>query len=182
MLFNETILSGAFLVEPEYHKDARGLFARMFCEEEFAARGLSSRVAQCSLSFNERKGTLRGLHYQAPPHAESKLVRCTQGSIHDVVVDLRRSSPTFRKWIAVELSAVNRRMLFVPEGFAHGFQSLEDHSEVFYQVSVPYRPEAVRGVRWNDSSLGIAWPLADPVLSDRDRSFPDFFEARCEFS
>lgn len=182
MLFNETILSGAFLVEPECHKDARGLFARTFCEEEFAARGLSSRVAQCSLSFNDRKGTLRGLHYQAPPHAEAKLIRCTRGSVHDVIVDLRRNSPTFRKWIAVELSAENRLMLFVPEGFAHGLQALDDGTEVFYQISQPYRPEAARGVRWNDPAFSIAWPLPDPLLSDRDRSFPDFTEAQCAFS
>lgn len=182
MRFTETTLPGAFLVDPEIHRDDRGFFARTFCEEEFSAGGLSPRIAQCSLSYNERKGTLRGMHYQAPPNAEAKLVRCTRGSIHDVIVDLRRSSSTFRKWIAVDLSAANRRMLFVPEGFAHGFQSLEDGAEVFYQISVPYRAEAARGVRWNDPAFAIAWPLPDPVLSDRDRSFPDFSEERCEFS
>jgi dTDP-4-dehydrorhamnose 3,5-epimerase len=182
MHFTETALSGAYLVEPEMHRDVRGFFARTFCEDEFSANGLSPHVAQCSLSYNERKGTLRGMHYQAPPGAEAKLIRCTRGSIHDVIVDLRRSSSTFRKWIAIELSAANRRMLFVPEGIAHGFQSLEDGVEVFYQISIAYRPEAARGVRWNDPAFAIEWPLPNPVLSDRDASFPDFSEERCEFS
>jgi dTDP-4-dehydrorhamnose 3,5-epimerase len=174
MLFVETGLPGAFVIEPERLDDPRGFFARTFCAREFAARGLDPRLAQCSVSFNKRRGTLRGMHYQVPPHAEAKLVRCTAGSIHDVIVDLRPSSPAFRRHASVVLSAENRRALYVPEGVAHGFQTLEDDTEVLYQISEFYAPEAARCVRWNDPAFGIAWPIADPILSERDRTAPDF--------
>jgi dTDP-4-dehydrorhamnose 3,5-epimerase len=174
MLFVETGLPGAFVIEPERLEDARGFFARTFCAREFAARGLDPRLAQCSVSFNKRRGTLRGMHYQVLPHAEAKLVRCTAGSIHDVIVDLRPSSPAFKHHASVVLSAENRRALYVPEGVAHGFQTLEDDTEVFYQISEFHAPEAARCVRWNDPAFGIAWPIADPILSDRDRTAPDF--------
>ncbi|HUN56715.1 MAG TPA: dTDP-4-dehydrorhamnose 3,5-epimerase [Candidatus Binataceae bacterium] len=174
MKFVETELPGAFVIEPEPLRDPRGFFARTFCAHEFAGRGLDPRIVQCSVSFNHRHGTLRGMHYQSAPFEETKLVRCTAGSIYDVILDLRHSSPTFRRWIAVNLSAANRRMLYVPAGMAHGFQTLEDASEVFYQISQPYSPEHARGVRWNDPIFAITWPLADPALSERDRTYPDF--------
>lgn len=175
MIFVPTPLAGAWVVEPERVGDERGFFARTWCAETFAAQGLNPALAQCSVSFNERRGTLRGMHYQAAPHAEAKLVRCTRGALWDVVVDLRPDSPTFRQWFGAELTADNRRMLYVPEGFAHGFQTLEDETEVFYQISVPYVPGAGRGVRWDDPAFGIQWPHADErVMSDRDRGYPDF--------
>ncbi|HEX8723372.1 MAG TPA: dTDP-4-dehydrorhamnose 3,5-epimerase [Pyrinomonadaceae bacterium] len=175
MRFVETPLPGAFVVEPEPAADERGLFARTFCREEFAALGLDTRVAQCSTSYNRRRGTLRGLHYQAEPYPEAKLVRCTAGSVYDVLVDLRADSPAFRRWFAVELTASNRRALYVPAGLAHGFQTLEDDSEVFYQISEFYHPECARGVRWDDPAFGVRWPESDArVISGRDRAFPDF--------
>jgi len=174
VIFTETKLRGAWMIEPERVADARGFFARTFCRETFERRGLAPAVAQCSVSFNHKAGTLRGMHYQAPPQGECKLVRCTMGAIHDVILDLRADSPTFRQWMAVELSADNRRGLYIPEGLAHGFQTLQDDTEVFYQISGPYRPKSARGVRWDDPSFGIAWPRAVSVISERDRSFPDF--------
>lgn len=174
MKFVETELRGAFIIEPERLEDERGFFARVFCEREFAANGLETRFVQCSVSFNRLKGTLRGLHYQAPPHEETKTVRCTSGAIYDVIVDLRRDSPTFRRWTVAEISASNHLMLYVPEGFAHGFQTLRDDTEVFYQMSEFYHPEHARGVRWNDPAFAIRWPLADPIVSQRDAGFPDF--------
>ena len=171
MKFRPTPLEGALVVELERIEDDRGFFARSFCEAEFRARGLNPAVAQCNVSWNRRKGTLRGLHFQAKPHEEAKLVRCTRGAIWDVVVDLRDDSPTRLRWHAVELSADNRLALFVPGGFAHGFQTLQDDSEVLYQMAESYRPELARGVPWNDPKLAIAWPLADPILSERDRSY-----------
>jgi dTDP-4-dehydrorhamnose 3,5-epimerase len=170
--FEPTPLRGAFVVALERVEDERGFFARSYCEAEFRARGLNPAVAQCNVSWNRRKGTLRGLHFQAEPHEEAKLVRCTRGAIWDVIVDLRAGSPTRLRWHAVELSADNRLALYVPEGFAHGFQTLQDDSEVLYQMAESYRPELARGVPWNDPKLGIAWPLADPILSARDRSYP----------
>jgi len=161
-------------VELEQLGDDRGFFARSFCREEFEAHGLDPQIAQCNISFNARRGTLRGMHYQAVPHAEAKLVRCTQGAIWDVIVDLRRDSPSFKRWHAVELSAANRRALYVPEGFAQGFQTLADDSEVLYLMSQFYRPDAARGVRWDDPAFGIEWPIADPQLSVRDRGLPLF--------
>ncbi len=172
MIFSPTPLAGACVVELEPVADDRGFFARAFCREEFEAHGLNPQLAQSNISFNRRRGTLRGLHYQAAPYAEAKLVRCTQGAIWDVIVDLRPDSPSYKRWHAVELSAGNRRALYVPEGFAQGFQTLADDSEVLYLMSQFYRPDAARGVRWDDPALGIAWPIADPQLSDRDRSLP----------
>lgn len=172
MRFHPTPLGGAFVVEPARIEDGRGFFARSFCQEEFRARGLSPVVAQCNLSWNRRKGTLRGLHFQLSPHEEAKLVRCTRGAIWDVIVDLRDDSPTRLRWHAVELSADNRLGFYVPEGFAHGFQTLQDDSEVLYQMAEFYHPDLARGVPWNDPKIGIAWPLADPILSERDRSYP----------
>jgi dTDP-4-dehydrorhamnose 3,5-epimerase len=170
--FAETPLAGAFVVEIEPLKDERGLFARSFCRQEFEAHGLDPAVAQCNVSHNVKRGTLRGLHYQAPPHEEAKLVRCTRGAIWDVIVDLREASKTRLQWFAAELSADNHRALYVPRGFAHGFQTLADDAEVFYQMSEFYRPDGARGIRWNDPSIGIRWPLAEPILSARDRDLP----------
>ena len=176
MIFTETPLKGAFVIEPEIIKDERGFFARTFCREEFAARGLNPNVAQCNLSFNAKKGTVRGMHYQAEPYAEVKLVRCTRGTIYDVIIDLRKNSPTFKKWFAVELAAKNNKMLYVPENFAHGFQTLEENTEVFYQMSEFYRPEYAGGVRWDDPVFGIEWPTGPRVIADKDRNHPDFRE------
>ncbi|HEX8243788.1 MAG TPA: dTDP-4-dehydrorhamnose 3,5-epimerase, partial [Longimicrobium sp.] len=161
MIFTATELAGAWIVDPERLEDERGFFARTFDAGEFARRGLRSAFPQCSVSFNARAGTLRGMHFQAEPHAEAKLVRCTAGAVYDVIVDLRPESPTRLRWIGVELSAANRRALYVPEGCAHGFQTLADASEVFYQISVPYAAESARGVRWNDPAFGITWPAAE---------------------
>lgn len=172
MKFRPAPLKGAFVVELERIEDDRGFFARSFCQEEFRAHGLSPVVAQCNVSWNRRKGTLRGMHFQAKPHEEAKLVRCTRGAIWDAIVDLREDSPTRLRWHAVELSADNRLALYVPEGFAHGFQTLQDDSEVLYQMAESYRPGLARGIPWNDPKLGIGWPLADPILSERDRGYP----------
>lgn len=155
-------------------EDERGFFARSFCQGEFRQRGLDSRIAQTNVSFNRRRGTLRGMHFQARPHAEAKVVRCTQGAIWDVIVDLRPESPTFKHWYGVELSAANRRSLYVPEDFAHGFQTLTEDAEVLYLMSQMYHADAARGVLWNDPAFGIEWPIADPTMSDRDRAFPRF--------
>ena len=167
-------LSGAYLLEIQPLSDDRGFFARTWCSDEARELGLSVDFVQCSLSYNARKGTLRGMHYQAQPHAETRLVRCTAGAIYDVLLDLRSDSPTFCKWLAIELSAESRRSVYIPTGFAHGFQSLSDHSEVFYQISEPYHPDCARGVRWNDKAFAFEWPLEAIILSERDRSFPDF--------
>ena len=172
MRFVETGLPGAFLIEVEAHSDERGLFARTFCGDEFAARGLASSFAQCSTSYNARAGTLRGMHWQDPPHAEAKLVRCTAGAIFDAIVDLRPGSPTRGRWFGARLCAGSRRMLWVPEGFAHGFQTLRDGSEVFYQITSAFAPAAARGLRWDDPAVGIDWPLAPAVMSARDRELP----------
>jgi dTDP-4-dehydrorhamnose 3,5-epimerase len=174
MIFTPTKLAGAYVVEPELREDERGFFARTWCSRELWDAGLNPRLAQCSTSFNKRCGTLRGMHYQAPPHAEAKLVRCTAGAIHDVIIDLRPESSTFTQHVAVELTAGNRTMLFIPEGFAHGFQTLEDNTEVFYQMSDYHAPDCARGVRWNDPSFGIEWPEGERVIAIRDRSYPDF--------
>jgi dTDP-4-dehydrorhamnose 3,5-epimerase len=174
MIFTETALKGAHLVDLERHDDERGFFARSWCAGEFEASGLNPRIAQCSLSFNVRKGTLRGMHYQVKPFEEAKLVRCTRGSLCDIIVDLRPDSPTYARHLSVFLSADNRRMLYVPEGFAHGFLTLEDATEVFYQISELYSPESQRGFRWDDPAFGIVWPEAVQVISERDRTYPDF--------
>jgi len=177
MIFTELALSGAFLVESERLEDERGFFARTFCAAEFAARGLRPPIVQCSVSYNRRRGTLRGLHYQASPHEEAKLVRCTHGAVYDVIVDIRPGSATFRQWAGIGLSAENRRALYVPEGFAHGFQTLVDDTELFYQASAAYVPEAARGIRWDDPALAIAWPpAAARVISPRDLALPTLAE------
>jgi len=174
VIFTETALAGAFVIALERREDERGFFARAWCAREFAARGLEAQVAQCNLSYNRRRGTLRGLHYQVPPHEESKLVRCVRGAIYAVAVDLRAASATFRRHVATELTADNRVALFVPRGFAFGFQTLVDDTEVFYQMSEFYAPEHGRGVRWDDPAFGIHWPLPEPIMLERDRSYPDF--------
>jgi dTDP-4-dehydrorhamnose 3,5-epimerase len=172
MRFTETPLAGAWVIELEELADERGFFARSFCRDEFGAHGLDPAVAQCNVSFNRRRGTLRGLHYQAEPHAESKLVRCTRGAIWDIIVDLRPGSATGRRWYAAELTADNRRALYAPAGFAHGFQTLADDSEVLYQMSEFYHAELARGVRWSDPALAIPWPVPQPIVSERDRALP----------
>jgi dTDP-4-dehydrorhamnose 3,5-epimerase len=169
--FVQLPLPGGWILELERSSDARGFFARCFSADEFESHGLKTSVVQCNISYNSVRGTLRGMHWQAMPHEEAKLVRCTQGAIYDVILDVRRDSPTFGKWHAVELSAANRRMVYVPEGCAHGFQTLVDASEVFYQMSAPYRPEFARGVRWNDPAFGVSWPVPGPVISMKDRSY-----------
>src|SRR5271170_1159779 len=174
MKFIETPLPGAYVVELEAVADERGFFARTWCAEEFQLRGLNSSLAQCSLSSNARRGTLRGMHYQSEPYAESKLIGCCVGAVYDVVLDLRLESPTYLRWFAAELTASNHKMLYVPAGCAHGFQTLMDTSEVLYQISQAYRAESARGVRWNDPRFGIEWPLRDPILSPRDRGFADY--------
>ena len=171
MRFEETPLAGAFVIELEPHADDRGFFARAYCAREFEEHGLEPRVVQANLSYNRSKGTLRGMHYQAPPAGEAKLVRCIRGAIHDVIVDLRPDSPTYLQHVGVDLTAENRRALFVPALFAHGFQTLEDEVEVFYQVSEFYTPGAERGLRHDDPALGISWPLEVSEISDKDRSW-----------
>jgi dTDP-4-dehydrorhamnose 3,5-epimerase len=175
VIFTETRLRGAFTIDVEPHEDERGFFARVWDGEELEAHGLETRVVQSSIAYNHVAGTLRGLHFQAAPFAETKLVRCTRGAIWDVIVDLRRESPTFLEWVAVELTAENRRTLYVPEQFAHGYQTLADETEVWYQMSERYAPDAARGLRWDDPRLGIDWPPTEKrVISARDRSWPDF--------
>ena len=173
MIFVETPLWGAYVIEVEKHEDERGFFARSWCAREFGAKGLDHHLVQCNVSFNKRKGTLRGLHYQTPPNAEVKLVRCTKGSLFDVIVDLRKDSPTFLKWFAIELTATNYRMLYIPKLFAHGFQTLEDDTEIFYQMSEFYEPAASKGLRWNDPRLGINWPVAGRTMSQKDQAYPN---------
>ena len=175
MIFIETKLKGAYLIQVEPFDDERGSFARTFCREEFEKHGLNSFVAQCNISQNRKKGTLRGMHYQIAPHAEAKLVTCLAGSIYDVIIDLRPDSITCCQWVAVELSARHRRsLIYIPEGFAHGFQTLEDDTEVFYQMSHSYVPESARGVRWDDPAFSIRWPEGPRILSERDKNYPDF--------
>ncbi len=176
MIFTETLLKGSFVVEPECHEDERGFFARAWCAKEFKVHGLNLTVVQCNISYSEKKGTLRGMHYQVAPHEEAKLIRCTMGSIYDVIIDLRPTSSTYTKHVAVVLTAQNRRMLFVPEGFAHGFQTLNDHTEVFYHMSYIYAPESARGVRWNDPAFQIQWPDDERIISVRDQQYPDFVQ------
>jgi dTDP-4-dehydrorhamnose 3,5-epimerase len=177
VIFSATPIPGVVLIEPERLVDARGSFARTYDADEFRSYGLNPAIAQCSASRNTRAGTLRGMHYQEPPHAEAKLVRCTRGAIFDVALDLRRDSPSYLRWYGVELSEETGVALFVPVGCAHGFQTLRPDSEVLYQISVPYQASAARGVRWDDPAFSIAWPEAPPggrTLSDRDGSYPDF--------
>lgn len=177
MRFHSTELPGAFLIEPELIEDERGFFARTWSAEEFERLQLNSRIAQCSISFNGKRGTIRGLHYQIRPHEETKLVRCSAGKLLDVIVDLRSGSATFKRWAAFELSNQNHRMLYIPSGFAHGFQTLEDNTEIVYQLSEYYHPESARGIRWNDRVLKINWPLPVTVISQRDKALPSLDEA-----
>ena len=174
VIFTETALSGAFIIDPEKIADSRGFFARTWCQREFERHGISFRPVQCNVSYNKTRGVLRGMHYQSAPHQEAKLIWCCKGAIHDVIIDLRPASPTITQHTSVVLSAENRRMLYIPEGLAHGFQTLEPETEIFYQMSEFYAPEYARGVRWNDPAFGIQWPNADRLISDRDQSYPDF--------
>jgi len=174
MRYRETAIPGAFLIEPEPREDARGFFARVWDRREMEERGLDSAVAQVSLSSNRLRGTLRGMHFQAAPDEETKIVRCIRGALQDVLLDLRRGSAAYLRWEAFELNAENRSALYVPKGVAHGFQTLADDTEVLYQISQFQAPGSARGVRWNDPAFGIRWPLPDPILSDRDREYPDF--------
>ena len=175
MIFIETRLKNAFVIEPQRIQDHRGFFARAWCKDEFEAHGLNARLVQCNLSFNRYRGTIRGMHYQEPPYEETKVVRCTRGAIFDVIIDLRRESATYLKWIGVELTAENRKMLYVPEGFAHGYQTLENNTEVFYQTSQFFAPGSEQGVRWDDPTIAIEWRLYDNlVISEKDRNWPDF--------
>lgn len=174
MIFTETKLKGAFIVDVEPREDERGFFARSWCEDKFGEHGLNPRIVQCNISFNKKRGTLRGMHYQAAPYAEAKLVRCTMGAIYDVIIDLRDDSPTFKQWVSVELTSENRRALYIPENFAHGFQTLSDNSEVFYQMSEFYHPELAYGVRWDDLAFGIEWPQGPRIISYQDSHYVNF--------
>jgi dTDP-4-dehydrorhamnose 3,5-epimerase len=174
MKFIALPVDGAFLVELEKNEDERGFFTRSWCKKEFEAQGLKGNLAQCSISFNKKKLTLRGMHYQCAPYVETKLVRCTMGAIYDVIIDLRPDSLTFKKWHAVELSARNHKMLYIPENFAHGYLTLEDNSEVFYQISEFYHPECSKGLRWDDPAFGIKWPKGKKLICDRDLKYADF--------
>ena len=174
MIFTETALKGAYLVEPEPVIDQRGSFARVFCRDVFSERGLVVEFVQNSISENFKRGTLRGMHYQTEPAAEVKLVQCFRGALFDVIIDLRPGSETYCNWYGVELSAGNRRLLYIPKGFAHGFQTLTEDTAVYYLISEAYAPEYARGVRWNDPAFGIKWPLSDPVISEKDMLLPDY--------
>jgi dTDP-4-dehydrorhamnose 3,5-epimerase len=174
VIFEESTLLGAFFIDLEPRVDERGFFARAYCEREFSERGLPTWYPQCNISRNKKAGTLRGMHYNAAPHGEAKLVRCSSGAIYDVIVDLRKGWPTFREWIGVELTAEKGRALFIPAGFVHGFITLRDDTDVFYQMGDFYRADAARGLRWNDSRLGIVWPREPSLVAERDASYPDF--------
>lgn len=174
MVFKETKLSGAFVIEPERHDDERGFFACTWRLSEFEERGFETSLAQCAVSYNKKTGTLRGMHYQTEPYGGTKLVRCTRGAVYDVIIDLRSGSPTFAQWVAEELSEANYRMLYIPRGFAHGFQTLADNTELTYQMTEFYHPEAAAGVRWDDPAFGIKWPLKVTTIVARDRDYPNF--------
>ncbi len=174
MIFSATPLAGAWVVDVERAEDERGFFARSWCAREFEEHRLNPHLVQCNISFNKRRGTLRGMHYQIEPHREVKLVRCTRGAIYDVIIDLRTDSATYKQHVAVVLDSDSRKMLYIPEGFAHGFQTLEDDTEVFYQMTAFYAPQHARGVRWDDPAFGICWPQAERTISGRDRGYPDF--------
>ena len=175
MIFLETKLKGAFVIELEKREDERGFFARTWCQKEFEANGLKANLVQSNMAFNKRKGTLRGLHYQVAPFEETKLVRCTRGALYDVIIDLRLRSSTYQEWIGVELTDHNHKMLYIPGGFAHGYQTLEDNTEIFYQVSEFFSPEFERGVRWDDPTFMITWPqTASKIISNKDLSWSDF--------
>ena len=174
MKFIETKLKGAYIIEFQPVEDERGFFSRTFCIDEFKKNRIHFNIVQCNISYNKKRGTLRGMHYQIARHEEAKIVRCTIGALYDVIIDLRPDSGTFTKWVAFELTAENRRMLYVPEGFAHGFQTLEDNTEVLYQMSESYHPECARGVRWDDPVFGIEWPKVGPILLSRDKNYSNY--------
>lgn len=176
MIFKETKLKGAFIIEPERLEDERGFFARTFCQKEFKKYGLNFSIVQCNISFNKKKGTLRGMHYQVAPHEEAKIVSCIRGAIYDVIIDLRKDSPTYCKWFAVKLTVENYKMFYIPKGFAHGFQTLEDDTMVFYQMSEFYHPECAQGARWNDPAFGIEWPVSVKIISEKDLGYKDFIK------
>ncbi len=172
MIFTQLPLAGAYLVDLQRLEDERGFFARSFCADELSSRGLAANLSQCSVSFNAKKGTLRGMHFQIAPHDEEKLVRCTAGAVFDVIADIRPDSATYRQWYGAELTAANHRSLYIPKGFAHGFITLTDGAEVFYMISAPYAPGFGRGLRWSDPAIGIRWPGEPAVMSVRDAEFP----------
>lgn len=174
MRFEETPLSGAFVLEPEKNRDERGFFARVWCADELREHGLCDSWVQSSISYNDAAGTLRGMHFQVEPHGETKLVTCTSGAVYDVIVDLRIESATFCRWFGIDLSARNNLTLYVPEGFAHGFMTLTDEAMVQYHISSEYHPQSARGVRWDDPAFDITWPNTPKVMSQRDRELPDF--------
>jgi dTDP-4-dehydrorhamnose 3,5-epimerase len=174
MIFKETKLKGAFVIEPERLCDSRGFFARTFCQREFIQHGLNPRVVQCNVSFNKKKGTLRGMHHQIAPRQEDKFIRCTNGAIFDVIIDLRPESLTFKEWFSIELTSENRKMLYVPKSFSHGFMTLKDNTEVFYQMSEFYFPEYAKGIRWNDPAFQIEWPEKITSISEKDMNYSDF--------
>ena len=175
MIFKKTGLNNALIIEPERIEDQRGYFARILCRKEFEEHGLATTLVQSNMSFNKKAGTLRGMHYQAAPFEEIKIVCCTKGAIYDVIVDLNSASPTFKQWIGVELNENNKKMLYIPKGFAHGYQTLVKETEVYYQVSEFYSPKSERGIRWNDAFFGIEWPEAhERIISDKDSNWPDF--------
>ncbi len=174
MIFEPLALDGAYLIKPEINEDERGFFARSFCKEEFRAHGLVDEYVQCNISFNKKKGTLRGMHFQRAPHEETKLIQCTRGSIHDVIIDIRTNSHTRGQWLGLELTEDNHSMLYVPDGFAHGFITLTVNTEIHYQMSTPYDAASATGIRWDEAAFNISWPLMPKIISDRDRNFPDF--------
>ena len=171
MIFKKTKIRGVYLIKTQPARDRRGFFSRIFCQREFKKQGLSFKVVQSNFSYNKKRGTLRGMHYQIPPHEEIKLVSCLQGKIYDVVIDLRPISPTYLQWIAVELSAKNNKMLYIPKGLAHGFQILDDNTLVFYQMSEFYHPQSARGICWDDPQFKINWPIKKTIISSKDRSY-----------
>jgi dTDP-4-dehydrorhamnose 3,5-epimerase len=176
MIFRKTNLKGVFIIELEKHKDDRGYFARTWCENEFKANGLNSKLAQANTALSVQKGTLRGMHYQIAPYEETKIIRCIRGSVFDVVIDIRPDSITYCQWLGIELSSENHTMLYVPEGFAHGYKTLRNNSEVFYLVSQFYTPDAERGIRWDDPAFSIKWPeTSDLIISEKDKNWPDYF-------
>ncbi len=172
MIFQETTIPGVFIIEPEIIHDDRGFFAMSWLPEEFAAHGLNPHLAQCNISFNKKRGTVRGMHFQRKPHEEAKIVRCTRGAMFDVAIDLRIDSPTRYQWVGAELTAENYRMLYIPEGLAHGYQTLTDDTEIFYQISESYHPESAGGARWDDPAFGLSWPLPITVIAERDATYP----------
>jgi len=174
MIFSETKLKGAYVIELEKNEDERGFFARTWDKKKFEELGLNSRVVQCNVSFNKLKCTIRGMHFQVSPYEEAKMVSCIKGSIFDVILDLRHSSVSYKNWISVELSSENHKMLYIPEGFAHGFQTLEDNTEVYYQMTEFYKPEYARGIRWDDEAFKINWPLKQKIISAKDMSYKSF--------